>query len=248
MKARDSRSASGKIRLPTLPKLGIIHCGSQQVASAQTTGNLHAEPSCRTAPQNETGLTARIGLIADTHVPDRASQLHPAVIPALQQARVDVILHAGDVSVPRILEQLVAVAPVHAVQGNRDWVRLRKLPMTRTLSWGGLQIGLVHGHGGFWRYWREKLRRLRYGYHLEFYIPYLIRTFPKADVIVFGHSHVPETRRIDGKLLVNPGTTCCPDGDFGPSIGVLEIDRGEAHAKVIWLENEPPDQEGYDRN
>src|SRR5687768_1713811 len=93
-----------------------------------------------------------IGVISDTHIPDRARGLNPRVIPLFQQAQVDAILHAGDISTPRVLEQLSRVAPVYAVRGNRDWVALRRLPKSLRLTFDGVVIGLAHGHGHWWNY------------------------------------------------------------------------------------------------
>ena len=62
----------------------------------------------------------RLGVISDTHIPDRARRLNERVIPVFREAGVSAILHAGDVSTPRVLKQLEEVAPVYATRGNRD--------------------------------------------------------------------------------------------------------------------------------
>jgi predicted phosphodiesterase len=62
-----------------------------------------------------------LGVLADTHIPDRVPGLNPRVLKIFQQARVSEILHAGDVSIPQVLEELRQVAPVSVVQGNRDF-------------------------------------------------------------------------------------------------------------------------------
>lgn len=69
-----------------------------------------------------------VGVVADTHIPDKARWLHPALIPALQRAGVQTILHCGDISAPRVVAMLEQVAPVVAVRGNRDWAFARVLP------------------------------------------------------------------------------------------------------------------------
>ena len=104
-----------------------------------------------------------LGVIADTHIPDRSKALHTAVLPAFEEAGVEAILHAGDVSTPRVIEELEAVAPVVAVLGNRDWLALRHLPLTRVLEYDGLQIGMTHGHGGLRAYLAEKVGYLLNG-------------------------------------------------------------------------------------
>ena len=59
-----------------------------------------------------------IGLISDTHIPDRAKVLPQKVIEAFND--VELILHAGDLTSPRVIEELEDIAPVMAVQGNMD--------------------------------------------------------------------------------------------------------------------------------
>ncbi len=65
----------------------------------------------------------KLGVVADTHVPDKAKTLNPQVLAILRQAEVSAILHAGDISSPGVLTALGEIAPVYAVLGNRDWVR-----------------------------------------------------------------------------------------------------------------------------
>ena len=63
-----------------------------------------------------------LGVVADTHVPDRARQINPDLLRVLRQAQVQAILHAGDVCSQVVLDQLGQIAPVYAVRGNRDWI------------------------------------------------------------------------------------------------------------------------------
>src|SRR5512143_3359148 len=111
-----------------------------------------------------------LGVLADTHVPDRVAQLDPDVIEVFQQAGVEAILHAGDVSVPEVLEQLGQVAPVYAVRGNRDIFRLYNLPLKVELNINGSSIGMTHGHGTFSRYIIDKLHRAVKGRLVERYL------------------------------------------------------------------------------
>ena len=69
-----------------------------------------------------------LGVISDTHVPDRVRQLDPQAFGIFQAAGVQAILHAGDVSGPQLLAQLEQIAPVYAVKGNRDFLWLPHLP------------------------------------------------------------------------------------------------------------------------
>jgi putative phosphoesterase len=168
-----------------------------------------------------------IGVIADTHVPDKAKALHPQVLPILRQSGVSAILHAGDISSPAVLAALGDIAPVYAVLGNRDWVFIRRLPLHRTLTFEGVTIGLTHSHGGLRNYIIGKFQYIAEGYNLERFKPRLLETFPTADVIVFGHTHRPLIRWVNGKLFFNPGSTCLADKrDIPPSLGMLCIQPG----------------------
>jgi len=86
-----------------------------------------------------------LGVVADTHVPDRARLLNPKVTDIFREAGVVAILHAGDICSPEILDQLGGIALVHAVQGNRDIWRLAHLPPQISLQFEGVNIGLTHG-------------------------------------------------------------------------------------------------------
>jgi putative phosphoesterase len=165
-----------------------------------------------------------VGVVSDTHIPDRVRLLNPQVVSIFQEAGVEAILHAGDVSAPKTLEQLNRIAPVHAVRGNRDWVALRHLPSTQQITLGGAKVGLTHGHGPLLDYIRDRLDYMLNGYRLEMFEPRLLAAFPDADVIVFGHTHRALNHIVDGKLIFNPGSPHFPDPNTGtPSVGLLHI-------------------------
>ena len=103
------------------------------------------------------------------------------------------ILHAGDITDESILAALAPFAPVHAVLGNND--HGVALPERRVIELGGCRVAMVHDSGDA----AGRARRLR-------------RWFPDADVVVFGHSHLPwnevDVRPEDGHVQhhVNPGS------------------------------------------
>jgi len=167
-----------------------------------------------------------LGVLADTHIPDRRRSLNPLVFELFQETGVASILHAGDVSTPGVLRRLEQIAPVYAVRGNRDWVALRRLPWALRLQFAEVKIGLTHGHGLVWDYLRDRLEYMRRGYRLELFQPRLLAAFPDVDVIVFGHTHRALNHYVDGKLVFNPGSPHFPDlkGD-PPSVGLLHIGR-----------------------
>jgi putative phosphoesterase len=169
-----------------------------------------------------------LGVLADTHIPDRAVELDPRIEQRFRQARVEAILHAGDVSVPRVLRQLEQIAPVYAVQGNRDIFALRNLPMQVRLNVAGVSLGMSHGHGSFTRYMVDKIQRSLYGRMDEVYLQRMRLTFPDVDVIVFGHVHVACNIQLDGQLVFNPGSTSYPwPRSDPPSFGLLFLEQGQ---------------------
>lgn len=183
-----------------------------------------------------------IGVLADTHVPDRARRLDPRILERFQTSQVQTILHAGDVSIPGVLAQLAQVAPVYTVRGNRDFFGGKDLPMIRRFEFGGVTIGMAHGHFGWRGYLAEKFSYTAKGYRQQRYRDKLLPLFPDVDVIVFGHSHVPAIWREGEQLLVNPGTAGCIN-EFGhpPSFALLRIVAGQLpEAELVTLE--PPDR------
>jgi len=179
-----------------------------------------------------------LGLIADTHVPDRRRTLHPQVLPTFRRAKVTAILHAGDLSIPRVLAELETVAPVVAVRGNRDWFGFGALPTHRIILVGRTRIGLAHGHGSWRLYLLDKVNFLLHGPRpFDFYTTRAVSQFDDVDVIVFGHNHEPMVKRMDGKLVVNPGSACCQMlPQRAPSVGLLHINGKKVRAEIVDLE------------
>ena len=191
----------------------------------------------------------RVGLLADTHVPYRASEISQEVLDAL--AGVDLILHAGDVDEPWALQPLKALAPVYAVRGNYHLFDRsnagRALPDAIELDIEGFHVALTHGHqigptALLWKGWMmfQNLRaRWRFPRYDRFVAHRLLRRFPQADVIAFGHTHrFLETWR-EGVLLINPGAalhTSYFGAPLTPSVVYLTLERGiSPHVRRIDL-------------
>ncbi len=183
-------------------------------------------------------MTIKIGVISDTHIPDRARRLDERVIPIFEQAGVVAILHAGDISSPSVLDQLRRVAPVYATRGNRDWVMLKQLPTVLNLNFGQIEIGMAHGHGGWRRYLVNRIKYIIGGYRLELFLPHLQAAFPTSKVIVFGHTHRPLNQQVNGQLLFNPGSPHVPEGENPtPSVGILSFGaEGQVEGEIVWLD------------
>jgi len=157
----------------------------------------------------------RVGVLSDTHIPSRALGIPSRVVEAFEG--VDLILHAGDVSVRAALDDLAALAPVHAVAGNIDDASLQgALPVQLRLDIGGVTVGMVHDSGP------SKGRRER-----------MRRRFPGARVVVYGHSHMPVVEDRDGLMLLNPGSACDPRRAKVPTVAILEIAGGDVSAELI---------------
>jgi putative phosphoesterase len=177
-----------------------------------------------------------LGLISDTHIPDRSPQLNPRVLAIFRQAGVQHILHAGDIMTQAVLDELAQVAPVHAVRGNRDSLSLPRLPLILQLEVEGVKIGLMHGHGTLPVYFKDKLYILWNGIQVGRYLKRALETFPEADVILLGHLHMAGVFDLEGKLIFNPGSACYPNPNhLRPSVGLLYIEAGKARAEIVEL-------------
>lgn len=178
----------------------------------------------------------RIGIVTDTHIPDRVRSLPSKIFERLQG--VEVILHAGDVINLKTIQQIETVAPVLAVQGNRDVFTSygRSLPIDRIVEVGSVRIGVTHGHGGWRGYLYEKLHYYTKGYSAQRTMERAYQRFENVNAIVFGHTHRPCNKLYEGVLMFNPGSVG-PDHytEYGAAIGVLTIYNGVIHGEIIPL-------------
>jgi uncharacterized protein len=156
-----------------------------------------------------------VGVLADTHVPKRARDLPLQAYQHL--ARVDAIIHAGDVVSQAMLDRLETIAPVFAVLGNNDHSMV--LPAQLTLCWEDVPLAVVHNSGA-----REgRAARMR-------------RWFPSARVVVFGHSHVPVNNCDAGLLLFNPGSPTDRRRQPFHTMGLLQLSHGSVQAEIVRLD------------
>lgn len=167
-----------------------------------------------------------LAVISDTHVGDRMHDMPTELLEHLTELNPDVILHAGDVSFRRILDQLAEIAPVHAVQGNRDWMMGHQLPNSLQFTFNGMHLTLSHGHINILQYLLDFLVYFFKGYTLTHtrYQENLGRLFPKADIIIYGHTHYQMDEIMGGQHFFNPGAVF-PDrhNQHNPQYGILRI-------------------------
>lgn len=177
-----------------------------------------------------------VGVVSDTHIPDRSRFLSPQLIQSLKETDVDLILHAGDICVPRVLDELREVAPVLAVKGNRDILFGNDLPISRTLEINGTKIMLAHGHMGLTSYWLDKFQHIIIGYRMNRYIRRLRKEMPGAGVYIFGHSHRSEVIWQEDVLFFNPGSVSIGSPpQFHRSWGLLTFNDNIYEGKIMWL-------------
>jgi putative phosphoesterase len=179
-----------------------------------------------------------IGVVGDTHIPDRVGDLHPDLIPGLKNHHVDLVLHTGDVCMTQVLETFASVAPVYTVRGNRDFFMSASILMQQTFVINQTRILLTHGHMNMWHYWRDKFEYFTRGYQPQRYVHRLRNLDKDARVIIFGHSHRSENSVHEGILFFNPGSSCSGDL-FSTSIsyGILSIQPdGVVNGKILPLE------------
>jgi uncharacterized protein len=153
--------------------------------------------------------SVRVVALADTHAPRRWRGCPPAVAGHLRDA--DLILHAGDVCVPSVLDELAAYAPVRVVRGNNDGpdVAAWGAPDTQEFELDGLPVAMIHDSGPA----KGRIARMR-------------RRFPDAELVVFGHSHIPLDDSGDGLRVFNPGSPTDRRRQPHGTIGLLQIEQG----------------------
>jgi uncharacterized protein len=169
-------------------------------------------------------VSTRVVVVSDTHL--RRSWPNRRLPDAAERelATADVILHAGDITQAEHLEALARHAPVHAVLGNNDPELVGHLPETLELELEGVRIAMVHDSGPA----RGRERRLH-------------ARFPTADVVVFGHSHIPWNAPGEGgQLLFNPGSPTERRRQPHRTVGVLELAGGAVlDARIVVVDDGP---------
>lgn len=159
----------------------------------------------------------RIGVISDTHIPDRAKEIPQKVLEDFKN--VDMIIHAGDLVDLSVLDKLKTVCSnTKAVYGNMDSAEVRrKFPEKEIIEIANHRIGVMHGMGA-----PGKL------------VEFMAESFKNdsVDLIIFGHSHTPLFEKRDNIFFFNPGTPT--DKIFSPynSYGIIEV-NDKIEAKII---------------
>lgn len=149
----------------------------------------------------------KVGVISDTH-----GLVRPEAIAAL--ANSELILHAGDIGKPEVLEELKTIAPVIAVRGNNDkgaWANA--IPERETIAIEGLSVHLLH-----------------IATELDFNP---ITT--GVQIVISGHSHKPSIQDLNGVLFLNPGSAGPRRFKLPVTIAQLQITGTLAEAEIVPL-------------
>jgi len=152
---------------------------------------------------------SRVIVLSDTHIRRGSKRRLPGAVYRAME-RSDLVLHAGDLVTADVLDDLRRFAPLHAVLGNNDVGLDGALPTEESFDVDGVRVGMIHDSGP-----RDgRARRMR-------------RRFPDADIVVFGHSHIPWNEEgVDGQVLFNPGSPTERRRQPRCTYGVLDLENG----------------------
>jgi len=171
----------------------------------------------------------RIGLISDTHLAIPEEKLPSQVEDAFKG--VDLILHAGDIWIPSILDELESIAPVMAAWGDDDMEtdlgNDPRMIKEHILYLEGVILWLMHQKPAYGVMVPRENRIFSRKHDREREIPC---------VVVYGHTHKALIENHKGVLVVNPGSPTWPN--YVPELGtvaLLTIESGKAEVCIVPL-------------
>lgn len=166
----------------------------------------------------------RIGLITDTHLPSLVrslDELGPQIGEVL--SGVDLILHAGDVTAPSVIEWCAQFAPILIAEGNNDLFDDARMEKRQLLDLNGWRIGMAHELRPESRPIEHILKSSLQG--------------ERVDILIGGDTHVERLEHREGTLLINSGSPILPhhlSTRLG-TLGILEVKPGRIHAEIVVL-------------
>lgn len=152
----------------------------------------------------------KVLIVSDTH--GREQQLFNTL---QRVSPIDLLIHLGDFEGGEDYIRDIAPCPTEMVSGNNDF--FNGLPKEKMILLGKYYIMLTHGH--------------RYGVNSGTCTVKEAARRNQADIVMFGHTHVPMIDLSDGVWAINPGSLALPrqHGRI-PTFIIMEIDpKGEAH-------------------
>lgn len=178
----------------------------------------------------------KIGVLADTHIPQRLPALPKGVGRAFQG--LDIIVHAGDICQLQVLRTLQEQFTLtFAVFGEDDDREVRHYLLARqVIEFRGRRVGLIHGNLGPTLDLKTRLLWALHPPPVEALLDRLLTRFSAEEVhcVVFGHTHRPLVQFYRGVLFFNPGAVVGARGNR-PTVGVLHITDRSITADIIPL-------------
>lgn len=158
----------------------------------------------------------RIGILSDTH-----GNLEKARQAIKQMGPIDALIHAGDHYLDAESIRIELGIPVHAVIGNNDY-KLQG-PAELEVTFLNQKFYILHGHQ--YASTQTRMQKLYYA-GIE----------KNAQVVIFGHTHVPFSEMHNEILIFNPGSIYRPRSNFGPSYGIITIENEKIIPKIYQLQ------------
>jgi putative phosphoesterase len=158
----------------------------------------------------------RIGIISDSH--GKRTALTRAIN---RLGKIDIIFHLGDLYTDAIyIENTYNIKTVY-VKGNCDFSQ--DTDIYKEVELEGKRFFLTHGH----------MYRVKWG------IQYLVQvtSVEKYDMVLFGHTHIPQVSFESGIIFMNPGSSADPRAGKKPTVGLVEISRGRILPYIVNIDD-----------
>ena len=158
----------------------------------------------------------KILVISDTH-----GDTNKAEEAIRSNKKIDLIIHLGDYfRDAQKLSNLFPEIPMEYIYGNSDFM-IDDVPAEKMLEIGGKRIFITHGH--------------RYSVKWDYDKLYKKAEEMNADVLLFGHTHIPDLIEKGRYYVLNPGSTSDPRDDSNESYAIIEINGGKVAPKLCYF-------------
>lgn len=195
-------------------------CSTSELNSEQKNEISHRGKALRAMREklDENGIlnTAKILIVSDTH--RQNGNLYRVID---QVKPIDLLIHCGDIEGDDLNLEQKAGCPIQVVAGNNDF--FYGYDNAKTFKLGNYKVYLTHGHHHGVNYSDEKL--------------IAAAKAVEADIVMYGHVHVPRIEKKGNLTMINPGSLTYPRQEGRkPSYIIMELDRhGEAHYTIQYL-------------
>jgi putative phosphoesterase len=156
-------------------------------------------------------------------MPGTIANLWPQVYQGF--AGVDCILHAGDLHVADVIDELETIAPTFVCAGNGDLdVHHHRLKDQWLGHLAGIPVGLIHRFPTPRRADASRLQKK------------IDQHFGGGDprVVIYGHTHLAELHQVAGRTYINPGSPTLPNNQSTRhgTVGFMEITATRVHVEL----------------